>query len=96
MGAAASVKNEGEIRQMDAEQLAKYAEDSKMNKFVSETIRKKDLDGELVYQLDDGDLLELADNKNIEKIYVYDSKAKTVHGFDTSSFFTVKKPQKKK
>ena len=36
------------------------------------------------------------DNKNIEKIYVYDSKAKTVHGFDTSSFFTVKKPQKKK
>ncbi len=36
------------------------------------------------------------DNKNIEKIYVYDPNAKTVHGFDTSSFFTVKKPQKKR
>ena len=67
MGAAASVKNEEEIRRMDTEQLAKYAEDNKMNKFVSDTIRKKDVDGELVYQLDDGDLLELADNKNIQK-----------------------------
>ena len=67
MGAAASVKNEEEIRQMDTEQLAKYAEDNKMNKFVSDTIRKKDVDGELVYQLDDGDLLELADNKNLQK-----------------------------
>eukprot|EP00943_MAST-04B_sp_MAST-4B-sp1_P006323 g6323.t1 len=67
MGGAASVKSEEEIRQMDAEQLANYAEDNKMNKFVSDTIRKKDVDGDLVYQLEDGDLLELADNKKIQK-----------------------------
>ena len=67
MGAAASVKNEEEIRQMDTEQLAKYAEDNKLDSFVSDTIKSKNVNGALVYQLDDGDLLELADNKNLQK-----------------------------
>ena len=67
MGAAASVKNEEEIRQMDTEQLAKYAEDNKLDSFVSDTIKSKNVNGALVYQLDDGDLLDLADNKNLQK-----------------------------
>ena len=38
MGAAASVKNEEEIRQMDTEQLAKYAEDNKLD--IVQTIHR--------------------------------------------------------
>ena len=36
------------------------------------------------------------DNKKLDKIHVYNPNTKTVHGFDTFSFFTVKKPQKKR
>ena len=63
MGGAASVKSEAEVRTLDSEQLAQYALENKIANYVAETIETNEIDGDIVYDLDEATIDELAGNR---------------------------------
>ena len=58
---------EEEVRQMNSEQLAKYAVENEIASYVAEAIKTNEIDGEVVYDLDEESVDEIAGKSVLQK-----------------------------